>query len=305
MYDIIIVGGGPAGLSAALYAGRYNHSCLVIAGMAGQGSAVNAWLVENYPGYEKTSGPYLLNQMTKQAESAGAKIVQEEASEISRADDIFTVKTQNNSYQGKTLIYATGTKHRQLDLPNEDSLIGKGISYCATCDGPLFKDKIVGIVGGGDASVKAALLLAKFAKTLYLITREKELNAEPGNIKELSDTKTILICDTNISELLTQDGRLQGIKITPNYQNQDILNLDGLFVAIGGIPKTDLIDNLGVEKDDCGYISVDDNMATNIEGLFAAGDVTTAYNDFKQMITAAASGAVAVYNAYKYLKRSK
>ena len=305
MYDIIVIGGGPAGLSAALYAGRYNLSCLLLAGIAGQGSAVNAWLVENYPGYSKTSGPYLLNQMTKQVESGGAQIIQEEVIEISQADKNFIVKTPSKSYQGKTLIYATGTKHRQLGLPNEDSLIGKGISYCTTCDGPLFKDKIVGIIGGGDASIKAALLLNKFAKTLYLITREKELRAEGGNFKELSQTKTIVIYQTTVSELITQDNRLKGIKISPSYQNNDTLLLDGLFVEIGGIPNTGLIDDLGIKKNDHGYIIVDENMSTNINGLFAAGDVTTAFGDFKQIIMAAASGAFAAYNAHKFLEKSK
>lgn len=304
MYDIIIIGGGPAGLSAALYAGRYNHSSMVISGLPGQGSATSAWLVENYPGYEKTSGPYLLNQMVKQAKAAGAEIIQEEATSITHNQN-FDVKTPTQNFQGKTLIFATGTKHRHLDLPNEESLIGKGISYCATCDGPLYKDKIVAIAGGGDASIKAALLLDKFAKTLYLITREKELQGEPGNLKELSGTKTIVIYETTIKELVVQDGHLGSIKLSKPYQNSDTINLDGLFVEIGGIPSTGLIDSLNPQKDECGFLVVNNEMATNIPDLFAAGDVTNYSADFKQIIIASASGALAAYGAHNFLRNSK
>lgn len=298
MYDTIIIGGGAAGLSAAIYNGRYGHKTLVITGDGIDGSTIETWGVENYPGHISIDGPVLIQTMQTQAKNTGAELITAKIDQVSKIDDIFNVQYADKSASAETIIYAAGTIRRQLGLPNENKLKGKGVSYCATCDGPLFRNKIVGVVGGGDSAVKAAFILANYTQKVYIIAREEKFIAEPINIEKAEKNEKIeILYNTQINELLENDGKLAGLKL----QNGKKVELAGIFIEIGGMANIDPIKPLGVELDEKGYIKVDCGGATNVPGFFAAGDVSDAFGGFKQIITAAAGGSVASYSAHNYL----
>lgn len=302
-YNIIIIGSGAAGLSAAIYAGRYNRSTLLIKGKDIGGTASNAGDIENYPGYMKIPGYELMAKMEEQATNLGAKIIEGEAVSLDYHQEMFSIKTDAESFKAPAVIFATGTKRRTLGLPNEESLTGKGVSYCATCDGPLFKNKTVAIVGGGDSSLKAAEIIRHFAKKVYLITVGKSFRCEPRNMGCLTDPSITVLSQTKVEKLLEKDGRLSGIILSKPVNGTNEISLDGLFVEIGGVPNTSLLDKLKPKTDTHGQIEVDWDMATNLPGLFAAGDVTNAFNGFKQIITAAAAGSTAASSAHNYLNQ--
>jgi thioredoxin reductase (NADPH) len=302
-YDLIIIGSGAAGLSAGIYAGRFKLRTLVIGKEFG-GETATAWTIENYPGIPAVDGYDLVSRMREQAKVSGAEMAEGEVESIQKVGHCFTVMAGGKEYQSKSLILALGTNRRKLGLPNEAELVGKGVHYCATCDAPLYHDKIVGIVGGGDASVKGAILAGMHAKKVYLITRESELHAEPANLEQMKrlGDKVEVIYDAAVSEISPKEYGvgLQSVTLS-SKGNLGKVSVDGLFVEIGAEPNVDLAVRLGVELDDKGYIKVDNLMRTNIDGVFAAGDATNHFGAFKQDITAAATGAVAAASAFKDL----
>lgn len=302
IFDTIIIGGGAAGLSAAVYTERYLMKTLVLEGPEPGGETSNAWIIENYPGIPEIEGFNLVEQMKRQAESDNTVFKAESVKKIIMSDHCFNITTeQGNEYFSKTIVFAHGSKRRRLGLAREEELKGHGISYCVTCDAQLYKDKIVAIVGGGDASVKGATLAAQYSKNIYFICREDKLNAEPANFEVFKTKKNIeVIYNTEVTGFLG-DKVLSGVNLSSEYQGKSTLEVQGLFIEIGAMPNTDLPKSLGVVVDDKGYIQVDPMMKTNIDGVYAAGDITNATGSFKQDIVAAAQGAIAATSAYRDL----
>lgn len=302
-YDLIIIGSGAAGLSAALYAGRYKMRALVIAKEFG-GETTSAWTIENYPGIPSIDGYELMNVMKQQAERAGAELMNGHVAEIKKEGNHFIVRTEEGSIvQARALILAIGASRRKLNLPKEKELVGRGVHYCWTCDGPLYGGKTVAMVGGGDSSVKGVNFLAEYAEKIYLLTRERELKAEPVNLERMKalGAKVEVLSETQARELVG-DEKLEKLVLSKPFQDSQELVVDGLFIEIGFEPNKTLPSQLGVEFDEGGYIKVDNHMRTSVPGVFGAGDATNHFGEFKQDITAAALGAVAATSAYEWVK---
>lgn len=302
VYDLIVVGSGAAGLSAALYAGRYKMKTLVVTGEFG-GETSTAGEIANYPAVKPIDGYDFMKLMKEQAEAIGAKMQEAwvEKIEKEKNGECFTVSTKKESFQARTIILAIGSRRRHLGLSKEKELTGRGVHYCWTCDGPLFGGKTVGMVGGGDSSVKGVNFLGEYAKKIYLIVRGKEVRAEPINLermKKLGDKVEVLL-EHEVKELVGEK-KLEKIILSSPSHEPDALVLDGLFVEIGFDPDKTFANQLGLELDEKGYMKVDSMMRTNVPGVFVAGDATTHFGSFKQDITAAAMGAVAATSAYEY-----
>jgi len=297
-YDIIIIGSGAAGLSAALYAGRYHTKVLVVAKEFG-GETARAGIIENYPGVPAIDGSELMNLIKRQMLDLGVEIINAEVSAVERQGHCFEITTPNATYQTHGVIFATGAKRRRLGLPNEKELTGKGVHYCVTCDGPVYGGKTIAMVGGGDASVKGAVLAAEYVSKLFLIVRGQEVTAEPINLDKMKKlgNKIELILETEVKEIVGKE-KLEKIRLSRAFNGRDELIVDGLFVEVGAIPNVELAKSLGVLLDEHGYIKVDNMMQTNVDGVFAAGDAVNHFGSFKQDITAAAMGAVAATSAY-------
>lgn len=295
-YDLIILGAGPAGLTAALYAGRYKLSTAVIGKSIG-GTANLAGEVHNWPGF-MGPGVELMTKFKKQAEQFGAKFLQAEVDNVKKDKNGFVLEVNKQEIHGKAIIIALGTEHRKLDIPGEKEFLGKGVSYCATCDGNFFKNKTVTIIGGADSAAKAALYLSELAKQVYIIYRKNEMRCEPISLQKIKNKKNIEIYyNSNPTEIIGNK-IVEKIKIKTD-ENETTLNTDGVFIEIGATPASDVVHqiNLKLEKD---YIITDKDMKTNIQGVFAAGDNTN--NKLKQIVTAAGEGAVAAKSAYDYLR---
>jgi len=301
MYDLIIIGGGPAGLTAAIYAARRAVRTLVLAREFG-GQAVYASKVENFPGFDMISGYELMEKMKAQAERLGAEVKSVETKEIKKENDIFSVRDKDgNSYEGKSLILSFGAVPRKLGLPNEDKFRGNGISYCATCDAPFYKNKNVAVIGGGNAALDAALLLAKFAKQVYLVHRRDEFKGEAvrvDDVKKLSNIEIIL--NSEVKEIKGEKN-ITGVKVVRNDNSESRdLEVNGIFVEIGHIVESEFISKM-VTLDRRRQIIVNDKNETNVPGVFAAGDATTV--PYKQIIIAAGEGAKAALSTYSYLQK--
>lgn len=301
-YELIILGAGVAGLSAAIYAARYKIKTLVIG--KDMGMAAEAPEVENYPGIWGISGLELVTKFTEHAKAMGAHIVYDEILEIEKLQDGFKVKTTSNEFFGKVVIYALGGMKRRLGLENEEKFIGKGISYCATCDSRLFKDKIVAVLGGANSAATTSLLLSKYARKVYLIHRRDSLRADPILITKIREANNIEIILNNVVKEIKGKDKLEAILLENiSTGEKKELKLDGIFVEFGYVPNSFLAEKLGVEICDDGRVKVNEDMSTNVEGFFAAGDITSGSNRLDQIITAAAEGAIAANSAYKYLSR--
>ncbi|MFC1711666.1 NAD(P)/FAD-dependent oxidoreductase [Patescibacteria group bacterium] len=306
-YDVIIVGVGPAGLTASIYASRYKLSNLIIGKLVG-GELSLAHKVENYPGFESISGIDLSAKWKEQAEKLGANILLKEVGKIQKLDDgSFLVQvSENEQYRARTVIVATGSERRRLNIPGETEYTGKGVSYCTTCDAPFFKDKTVALIGGSDSAVSGAVHTAEYAKKVYIIYRKDVLRAEPIWLAEwkqiLGQKRGEAIFNTNITEILGDSMKVTGVKLDKPYQGKDTLTLDGVFIEIGGVPGTALVQPLGIELDETGHVKVNVQMETNVIGLFCAGDMVDKSIVMKQAITAMAQGAKAAGSAYKYIK---
>lgn len=298
-YKLTIIGSGPAGLSAAVYASRYNIDTLVL-GMNQGGTITDAHKVCNYPGLPEINGSVLGEKMKKHAEKYGAKVEMGLVDEISKEKDKFILKTNlEKEYETKNIILATGTERRKLGLDRENEFMGSGVSYCATCDGKFFEDQVVGVVGGANAAATAALYLSDIAEKVYIIYRRDQLKAIDAWKREVENSENIqVVYNANVKELIGED-RLESVKI----DNGEKIAMEGLFIEIGSVPKTDLAKDLGVSLEG-GYIKVGQNQKTNIDSVWAAGDITTSSNQFKQAITAASEGAIAANDVHKKIKSS-
>lgn len=302
MYDLIIIGAGAAGLAASIYASRYKINHLVLGKIPG-GMTLEAHKVENYPGIGSVSGMELMKKFQEHTQSLDAKIEQVEVVNVKRKNKDFEITTsQGKKYQTKTLILALGTKRRRLNIPGEKELLGKGVSYCAICDAMFYKDKTVAVIGGSDAATMAALLLSEHAKKAYIIYRKAKLRAEPVMVERVeANPKIEIIYNTNILEIKGKD-RLEKIVLDKVYKESKELKLDGIFVEIGSTPAIALARRIGVKVDEQNYIKIDTSGSTNIPGVFAAGDITAGLAKLRQIVTAAAEGAVAATSVYEYLK---
>ncbi len=295
-YDLIIAGSGPAGLTAAVYAARYKLKTLVIGKLAG-GLAGEAYEICNFPSYGKILGFELMQKMINQVKDLGVEIKAEEIIDAKNGKE-FEIVTNKGKYFCKKLILATGSERKKLELAREKELTGRGISYCATCDAPFYKDKIVAVIGGSDAALTAALLLTKFAKKVYIIYRQDRFfRAEPTWIEDVKKNKKIEPVFNSVVKELAGEKNLEEIKIETNGKKKN-LKVDGVFVEIGSSPNVLLAEMLGVNIDG-GQIVVNKKQGTNVAGVFAAGDVTN--NFLKQVVTACGEGAIAADSAYREL----
>lgn len=301
IYDLIVIGGGPAGLSAAMYARRYNLRTLVIA--KDYGLAADAPNIENYPGFISISGGDLVRKFMEHAEYYGAEIEMDEVIDIWIKDKIFEV-IASDTYKAKSIILAMGTKRKTLDIPGEAEFRGRGVSYCATCDAPLFRNRVVAVIGGSDAACVSSLHLSEFASKVYQVYRRDKLRGEPINVKRVLENEKIEVIYNAVPVEILGDMRVKGVKIRFQNGEEKILDVDGVFIEIGSIPNSQLAKKLGVEVDEEGYIKVDAGMRTNIPGVFAAGDITTGSEKFEQIVTAVAEGALAARSVYSYVRRN-
>lgn len=301
MKDLIILGTGPAGYSAAIYASRYKINFELIGKISG-GLISTAHKICNYPGFEKINGIELTEKMKSHAESLGVNEINDEIVSIKHENKSFQLKSSTGKvYKSRFLLLATGTKRRKLNLSREQEFLGKGVSYCATCDGGFFRDKTVAVVGGSDAANTASLYLSDIAKKVYQIYRRDILRGDPTWAESVMNNEKIeVIYDANVIELIG-DNRLTRIKL----DNGDKLPVDGLFIEIGSVPDKKLFSSLKLQLNDRGYIKINEKQQTNISGLWAAGDVTTGSNGFRQAVTAASEGAIATENIYHKILEAK
>ena len=302
IYDLVILGAGPAGLTASIYASRYKLDHVIIGKSIG-GLATDAHKICNYPSEKDISGFELMEKIKDCALHAGGEIVMDEIIDIENENGSFTIKTKlEKTFFTKTLLIASGTERRRLDIDNESQFFGRGISYCATCDGPLFKNKTVAVIGGSNSAIIAALHLASFAQKVYLIYRKDQLRGEPVWIEEAKNNSNIeIIYNTNVVGV-DGDTKLQKITLDNEHNNCSTLDVDGMFIEIGSVPKTVIYDKLGIKLDEKKYIIISPDQATSIEKIWAAGDVTTGSNNFRQIITACSEGAIAAESIFKYLQ---
>ena len=291
MYDCIIIGAGPAGLTSALYLRRANKKVLLLDSKGYGGQIINASKIENYPSIKLISGFEFATNLYNQVIDLGAEAKIETVLKI---EDDKTVITNNNNYKTKSIIIANGVQNRKLNLPNENKLLGKGISYCATCDGNFFKNKIVAVNGGGNTAVEDAIYLSSIATKVYLIHRRDEFKAEQKYIDEIKKIPNVeIITNSNITSI-NGDIKLESITLN-NNKNIDV---DGLFIAIGQIPNNNIFNNI-VDIDEYGYIISNNEVYTKTNGIFVAGD--TRQKEFRQIETATSDGAIAASSVIKYL----
>lgn len=300
VYDVIIIGGGPAGLSAGLYAGRGKLKTLLIEKETFGGQTATTHEVENYPGVSKITGPELSEVMREQVENFGVEIVKEGVVEVDFESDIKVVKTYENEFKAKTIILAMGAKPRLAGFKNENEFRSMGVSYCATCDGAFFEELDIAVIGGGDSAITEALYLTRFAKTIKIIHRRKEFRAAKSLLKKAEDHEKIeFILDTVVEEA-QGDGILEKLILRNVINNEKSeLIVSGCFVFVGLDPINDIIKDK-IDLDDFGYVISSEDMKTNIPGVFVAGDLRQ--KNLRQIITAASDGAIASTMAEKYLE---
>ncbi|WP_054853601.1 thioredoxin-disulfide reductase [Vulcanisaeta distributa] len=304
VYDTVIIGGGPAGMSAAIYAARYGMSTIIITEEIG-GQVAKAGWVENYLGYTRIMGPDLVNKFEEHVKYYNVPIVIDSVENVERDGDLFKVYTLNgDEYTARTIIITVGEKKRKLNVPGEDTFNGRGVSYCAPCDAPLFKGKVVAVVGGGDSAASAALLLTEYASKVYMIHRRNQLRAQKYyQDLLLKNPKIEIMWNTVVKEL--QGDKLLRKAILQRVDTKEVfeLPLDGLFVEIGAEPPVDLFKRIGLELSQDGYVKVNHLMETSVPGIYAAGGdcVDLTPRDFRQIVVAAGQGALAAYSAYNYI----
>ena len=298
MYDVVIIGAGPAGLTAAIYTRRAAKKVLVLEAKVYGGQIVNTLDIENYPAEEHISGYDFATKLYNQAKNLGAEIVFEKVISIEANGKQKKVITTDNVYEAGSVIIATGSENKKLGLSNEDQLIGKGISYCATCDGAFYKNKKVAVVGGGNTALEDALYLADVAEKVYLIHRRSEFRGEDSTVSRLKGKENIqFVLNSNVTKL-NAGNKLESIEVASTDGKVRTIEIDGLFVAIGRIPESKAFANL-IKLDDAGYIEADEKCHTNVDGIFVAGDSRT--KGVRQLVTAVSDGAIAATEAVKYI----
>ena len=305
-YDTIIIGGGVAGLAAAMYAGRLELKTLVLSDKTG-GTIILTDVVENYPGFIRLTGQELADKIREHALSYPVEMVEEKATDVKKCHDkCFVVYTESRSYHTKTIIFATGTKHRELNVPGEKEFANRGVHTCALCDGPIYKGKIISVVGGSDSAAKEALLLTQWAKKVYIIYRGEKIRPEPINMtrieQKIKEGKIEIISNTNVKEI-KGDKFVKGMVFDKPYKSKKEFPLDAVFIEIGALPISELAKKLGATTNEKGEIIINREAKTNVPGLFAAGDVVD--TKFKQAITGAGEAVLAVYSAYTYVNENE
>ena len=300
MTDIIIIGAGPAGLTAAIYARRAAKSVLLLEAKSYGGQIINTPDIENYPVAAHISGFDFATKVYEQAKALGAEIKFEKAVEIRDNGDTKTVFTPKNAYEAKAVIIATGSENRKLGIDGEDKLVGRGISYCATCDGAFFRGKDVAVVGGGNTALEDALYLADIANKVYLIHRREAFRGEEASAEKLKARDNVaLVLNSQVTKLIA-DKRLQSIEVTDKQGETRTIAVSGLFVAVGRVPENQNFAAL-IELDAAGYAVAAENCLTKTPGVFVAGD--NRVKEVRQLVTATADGAVAATEAVKYLNQ--
>ena len=296
MYDSIIVGAGPAGLTAAIFLSRSNKKVLVLEANFHGGQIVSASKIENFPTYENISGFEFATKLFNQAKNLGSEIKYEKVLEIKNYGDFKEVITNKETYKTKTILLATGSENRHLGIDREKELTGNGVSYCATCDGALYKEKNVAVIGEKKVALEDALYLSDIASKVYLISRKDSLNADIELLNKIKNKNNIeIIYNANIKSL-NGDKILDSITL----DNNSNIEISALFIAIGRVPENENFKTL-INVDDKGYIITDENCHTNIEGIFACGD--NRVKKLRQLVTATSDGAVAATEAIKYLSK--
>jgi len=299
LYDVIIIGSGPAGLTAAIYTTRANLKTLIIAGSKWGGQLMLTTLVENYPGFpDGIQGPDLMIAMRKQAEHHGAEITDSDFASGDFSKKPFSIVVGGKTFEGKSIIIATGADNKWLGVPGEREKIGRGVSSCAPCDAPFFKGKNVLVAGGGDSAMEEALVLTKFATSVTIVHRREEFRASKIMLdRAQKNPKIKFITNTEVIEVLGQD-KVSGVKLKNNKTNEITeMSVDGMFVAIGHIPNTSVFK--GIEMDEHGFIVIHNHTKTNVDGVFVAGDVHD--NHYKQAVTAAGFGCMAALEVERWL----
>jgi len=300
VYDLIIIGAGPAGITASVYAARKRMNFLVITRDIG-GQAALSYDIQNYVGYQFITGPDLAQKFREHLEQFNVETKEgESVTSISKDGDIVKVKTDKGEYSAKTVIIASGRIPRKLGVEGEEEFKNRGITYCATCDGPLFADKEVAVIGGGNSALDAVLQLIKIAKKIYLINIGPQLQADPIMVEKAKNSEKVVVYNNTKVEKISGDTFVKGIKISREGKEED-LAVEGIFIEIGSTPSSDFIKN--IEKNESGEIFVNCLCETSIPGIFAAGDVTNVYA--KQIIVACGEGAKAALASFEYISKTK
>ncbi|MDH4330273.1 MAG: FAD-dependent oxidoreductase [Candidatus Moranbacteria bacterium] len=305
IYDLAIIGAGPAGLSASVYASRYGIKNIVV-GEVGGGLAMSTHEIGNWLGSQKVSGFEFAKNAIDHASSLGAEIRSLSVDQIEKKDGEFGILLSDGSeISAKTLLLSMGTKRRKLGVSGEKDFAGKGVSYCSTCDGFFYKDKIVAVVGGGDSAASAAVYLANIAKKVYLIYRGDKLRAERFWVDAMENNPNVeIIYNTNVKEIKGNE-KVEKIELDMPINGVSEIVIDGLFVEIGLSPNTEMLKNMDIEMDDEGYIKIDSDGRTSVNGIWSAGDITNGSSKFRQIVTAASEGAIAANSINVYLNRQK
>jgi thioredoxin reductase (NADPH) len=302
MYDVIIIGSGPAGLTAAIYCTRADLKTLVISGVKWGGQLMLTTEVENFPGFpDGILGPDLMANMRKQAEKFGAEFVNDDFTSADFSKKPFKISVGDKAYEGKSVIVATGANNKWLDIPGELEKIGRGVSSCAPCDGAFFRNKNVIVVGGGDSAMEEAIVLTRFATTVTLVHRRDAFKASEIMRKRAKENPKIkIMLNSELTEIMGEQ-KVEKVKIKNNKTGEiEEMPIDGVFVAVGHMPNTTNL--IGIDLDEAGFIKVQDHYLTNIDGVFVAGDVHD--NKYKQAITAAGFGAAAALEVQQWLEES-
>ncbi len=302
-YDIIIIGAGCAGLGAAVYCGRFLMKTLVLGEIVG-GVIITTDVVENYPGFKKVTGLELAKSLEDHArEYKSVTIKEEKVLDVDKSGKKFKVTSEEGAYMAKSIIIASGTEYKKLDIPGEKELANRGVHYCALCDGAIYPDKNVAVIGGSDSAAKEALLLTQWAKKVYMIYRGDKIRPEPVNYERvLANKKIEIIYNTNILKVKGEK-KLATLELDRPYKGKKELEMDSIFIAIGHIPLTGFATKLGIKTDKKGEIMIDREAKTNVPGVFACGDVVD--TAFKQAITGVAEGVLASYSAYQYVNQTE
>jgi thioredoxin reductase (NADPH) len=300
MYDVIIIGGGPAGLTAAVYCSRAGLNVLLFERLAAGGQAATAAKIENWPGTLEIAGFELAMNMEQHAKTTGAKIIYDEVVSLELDGKIKLVKTRKETYESKSVILAFGAKKRTVNVPGEQELLGRGVSYCATCDGAFFRNKTVAVVGGGSVAVEDALYLAAICPKVYLINKNNALDADNNLMQQIKENIVIEVIPNFQITAIIGENAVEQVKIKGTQNSEEkTLDVKGVFLAVGTVPQNSLI--IGkIKLDDKGYVQSDEFCTTEIAGVFVAGDLRR--KQLKQVVTATADGANAAFSAQKYIK---
>lgn len=303
IYDMIIIGAGPGGMTAAIYAKRAGLDVVMIEKTLPGGAVATTYEVANYPGFTSISGMDLATKMFEHVQSLDVEMVFDEVKDTQLTETIKTVTCFNTVLKGKTVVIALGATTRKLNLENERQFVGRGISYCATCDGALFKDKTVAVVGGGNTALEDTMYLANLAKKVYLIHRRDQFRGEEILSKQVVEKENIELVLNSVPVQINGDTVIKSIDVQNKITNETRnLELDGLFVAIGRGPDTEFIDK-AIQLNDAGYIVSDECMRTNVAGVYVAGDIRN--TPLRQIVTACSDGAIAATKAFEYIKTNK